>query len=112
MSVSMLPLTSRPLPLFLPLSDQGGDSRLLDNLARWLMDEAKDKCGVDLDTREWAREYPREGVPMQRNGVDCGVFALMWVGCGSFPPCGQCRLDYGEGSQLCRCGEGCYSSVC
>ena len=49
----------------------------MDNLARWLTDEAKDKCGFDLDVSKWPREFPREGVPLQENGFDCGVFTLM-----------------------------------
>ena len=67
----MPPLPPLPPPL------QGSDPELMEQLARWVMDEAKDKCGVELDTSDWPREFPRQGVPQQYNAVDCGVFTIM-----------------------------------
>ena len=58
---------------------QGNDPELMEHVARWLSDESKDKCGVELDTSNWPREFPRRGVPQQNidNFVDCGVFTIM-----------------------------------
>ena len=64
-----------PPPLSPPL--QGNDPELMEHLARWLSDESKDNCGVELDTSDWPREFPRQGVPQQYNAVDCGAFTIM-----------------------------------
>jgi Ulp1 family protease len=54
---------------------------LLNNIAHWLSDESNDKLNIPLNTSEWTREFPREGiVPHQQlNGVDCGIFTIMYV---------------------------------
>lgn len=49
----------------------------MEHLAKWVMDESMDKCGVELDTNDWPREFLRQGVPQQHNNVDCGVFTIM-----------------------------------
>jgi Ulp1 family protease len=47
---------------------------------------------VAVQTRQWARVYNRPGTPQQRNGVDCGVFAIMAASyCGA-----DKAFDYGQ----------------
>lgn len=59
---------------------QGVDAQLLDHLAQYMQDEARDKCGGRvLDTSTWQRKFNPGTVPRQRNGCDCGVFSIMWV---------------------------------
>ncbi|XP_075265140.1 uncharacterized protein LOC142357376, partial [Convolutriloba macropyga] len=53
----------------------GGDRACLRNLARYIQDEAKDKLGQDLDVSDWPHCFPKS-VPQQRNGHDCGMFAV------------------------------------
>jgi Ulp1 family protease len=65
-----------------PFTMQGKDDELLEHLARYISDEAKDKCGNVLDTSGWPRLNPAcekggGGVPRQHNGCDCGVFTIM-----------------------------------
>ena len=58
------------------LDSLGGlDPKVLDNLARWVKDEAADKQKREVDTDGWARGAGE--APVQRNGFDCGVFMLM-----------------------------------
>ncbi|MEW5308088.1 MAG: hypothetical protein WDW38_000074 [Sanguina aurantia] len=56
----------------------GEDATLLANLARWVADEALDKQGRALDTSRWTLHHPKH-IPRQRNGCDCGVFAITYA---------------------------------
>eukprot|EP00884_Botryococcus_braunii_P022152 jgi/Botrbrau1/8620/Bobra.0196s0017.1 len=60
------------------LDSMGGRERGIPNaLLRWVADEHRDKRGIDLDVSQWSIEY--KTVPTQRNGYDCGVFALQFL---------------------------------
>ncbi|XP_052189327.1 ubiquitin-like-specific protease ESD4 [Diospyros lotus] len=61
------------------LDSLGGiDSRVLKVLARYFVDEVKDKSGKDIDISSWQEEYV-EDLPQQENGWDCGVFMIKYV---------------------------------
>ncbi len=64
----ILPLTLHP--------PQGRDPALLEHLAQYITDEARDKCKRELDVSGWPRRFSREA-PQQKNGCDCGVFTIM-----------------------------------
>lgn len=58
----------------------GGMSKsCIDALRRWLSDEWKDKkdASVPFDTSSWGTFVPKN-IPLQRNGYDCGVFAILF----------------------------------
>lgn len=57
---------------------QGKDELLLLHLAQWLTDEALDKREEVWDVLSWPRYHP-QNIPRQRNGCDCGVFAVMFA---------------------------------
>lgn len=51
---------------------------MVDSLAQWAADEFADSKYSDprpTDTSKWPRHYPT-AIPWQRNGSDCGVFAI------------------------------------
>eukprot|EP00249_Psilotum_nudum_P014522 c24862_g2_i1 orf=1-1755(-) len=52
---------------------KGQDRNALDVLARYIVDEAKDKLGKDLHVNTWERSFPFD-IPKQLNGCDCGMF--------------------------------------
>ncbi|KAL1505122.1 hypothetical protein AB1Y20_008881 [Prymnesium parvum] len=52
----------------------GGPDDVLHNLRLWLQDEAQDKNRLPLDLSEWTDVVPKDGIPKQQNGHDCGVF--------------------------------------
>ncbi|KAG2485480.1 hypothetical protein HYH03_015755 [Edaphochlamys debaryana] len=54
------------------------DRVLADALISWVVDEAKDKLKQDWNRAEWRVEFPK-AIPTQRNGCDCGVFAIMFA---------------------------------
>lgn len=58
-------------------SMSGSGSRYLNAARRWVVDEAKDKKGVDLDPSEWKLVSSSRHVPQQENGYDCGVFSII-----------------------------------
>ncbi|KAF2289171.1 hypothetical protein GH714_029221 [Hevea brasiliensis] len=47
---------------------KGRDSRVLENLAKYYVDEVKDKSKKDIDVSNWEREF-LEDLPEQQNGV-------------------------------------------
>lgn len=57
---------------------KGMDSRVLKVLARYYVDEVKDKTGKDIDVSTWEKEYV-EDLPEQENGFDCGVFMIKYA---------------------------------
>ncbi|KAJ4722172.1 ubiquitin-like-specific protease ESD4 [Melia azedarach] len=57
---------------------RGTDSKVLSNLARYFVEEVKDKCGEDIDVSDWEREFV-EDLPEQENGFDCGMFMLKYI---------------------------------
>jgi sentrin-specific protease 1 len=52
------------------------EMKYLEELLHWLIDEAKAKKGLDLDTSDW-KLIPQPQCPQQANGFDCGVFSIM-----------------------------------
>ncbi|GLT79394.1 hypothetical protein SLA2020_508850 [Shorea laevis] len=65
---------------------KGKDTKVLNALERYFVEEVKDKCGKDIDISSWEHEYV-EDLPEQLNGFDCGVFMLKYMdfysrGCG------------------------------
>ncbi|KAH7858317.1 hypothetical protein Vadar_022344 [Vaccinium darrowii] len=57
---------------------KGIDTQVLKVLARYFVDEVKDKSGEDIDVRSWKQEYV-EDLPEQKNGSDCGMFMIKYV---------------------------------
>ncbi|XP_027329293.1 ubiquitin-like-specific protease ESD4 [Abrus precatorius] len=57
---------------------RGMDIQVLKMLARYFVDEVKDKTGEDFDVSSWEREFV-EDLPEQQNGYDCGVFMIKYV---------------------------------
>ncbi|XP_030512003.1 ubiquitin-like-specific protease ESD4 [Rhodamnia argentea] len=56
----------------------GRDSRVLKVLARYIVDEVKDKCGKDIAVGSWDQEYVSD-LPAQENGFDCGMFMIKYA---------------------------------
>ncbi|XP_060174060.1 putative ubiquitin-like-specific protease 1B [Lycium barbarum] len=54
---------------------RGRDSNVLKVLARYFVDEVKDKSGKHIDVSSWEQEFV-EDLPVQKNGYDCGVFMI------------------------------------
>ncbi|XP_054807249.1 ubiquitin-like-specific protease ESD4 [Prosopis cineraria] len=57
---------------------RGMDSQVLKVLARYFVDEVKDKNGTDVDVSSWEREFV-EDLPEQENGFDCGMFMIKYA---------------------------------
>ncbi|PIM97601.1 Ulp1 peptidase [Handroanthus impetiginosus] len=57
---------------------KGVDAQVLNALARYFVDEVKDKCGEDISVSSWEKEYVMD-LPEQANGFDCGMFMLKYV---------------------------------
>ncbi|KAL5724769.1 Ulp1 peptidase [Ranunculus cassubicifolius] len=57
---------------------KGMDAEVLDVLARYYVDEVKDKTGEDIDVSSWKREYADE-LPAQKNWSDCGMFMIKYI---------------------------------
>ncbi|GMP76542.1 hypothetical protein CsSME_00033164 [Camellia sinensis var. sinensis] len=57
---------------------RGIDAQVLKVLARYFMDEVKDKSGEDIDFSSWKQEYV-EDLPKQENGWDCGLFMIKYA---------------------------------
>jgi len=55
----------------------GRGQYFLDNLLRYIGDEAKTKQNEHFSDKEW--ELIVEDVPQQQNGNDCGVFTCMFA---------------------------------
>ncbi|MED6144940.1 hypothetical protein PIB30_020236 [Stylosanthes scabra] len=57
---------------------RGMDNQVLKVLARYYVDEVKDKTGKDIDVSSWEKEFV-EDLPEQENGYDCGVFMIKYA---------------------------------
>lgn len=55
----------------------GRDKQVMTVLARYFVDEVKDKSGKDIDVSSWKQEFV-EDLPEQKNGYDCGVFMIKY----------------------------------
>ncbi|KAI3979023.1 hypothetical protein MKX01_016198 [Papaver californicum] len=56
---------------------KGMDTDVLENLARYFVEEVKDKSAKDIDVSSWKREYVKN-LPEQENGWDCGMFMIKY----------------------------------
>ncbi|GAB4851292.1 hypothetical protein Ancab_030588 [Ancistrocladus abbreviatus] len=56
----------------------GRDTKVMNVLARYYVDEVKDKSAQDIDVSSWEHEYV-EDLPVQENGFDCGVFMIKYA---------------------------------
>ncbi|KAL3505729.1 hypothetical protein ACH5RR_031111 [Cinchona calisaya] len=56
----------------------GVDSQVMKVLARYFVDEVKDKSGKEIDMSSWRQEFV-EDLPEQENGFDCGVFMIKYA---------------------------------
>ncbi|KZV24822.1 hypothetical protein F511_26481 [Dorcoceras hygrometricum] len=54
------------------------DNKVLKVLARYYVDEVKDKTDEDIDVRSWEEEFVKD-LPEQENGYDCGMFMLKYA---------------------------------
>ncbi|KAM0854404.1 hypothetical protein ACQ4PT_050455 [Festuca glaucescens] len=54
------------------------DMKALKLLARYLVDEVKDKSGDEIDVLSWKQEGV-QNLPLQENGWDCGMFMLKYI---------------------------------
>ncbi|XP_077217756.1 ubiquitin-like-specific protease ESD4 [Tasmannia lanceolata] len=57
---------------------RGRDTQALKVLARYLVDEVKDKNGKDFNISSWKQEFVND-LPEQLNGWDCGMFMIKYV---------------------------------
>ncbi|OMO53672.1 Peptidase C48, SUMO/Sentrin/Ubl1 [Corchorus capsularis] len=57
---------------------KGKDPRVLNALAKYFVEEVKDKSGKDIDVSSWEREFVGD-LPAQQNGFDCGMFMLKYI---------------------------------
>ncbi|XP_076900958.1 ubiquitin-like-specific protease ESD4 [Bidens hawaiensis] len=61
------------------LDSLGGiDKQVMMVLAKYFVDEVKDKNGEDIDVTSWKQEYVTD-LPNQENGFDCGVFMIKYA---------------------------------
>ncbi|KAJ0914842.1 putative Ulp1 peptidase [Helianthus annuus] len=56
----------------------GVDKQVMRVLAKYFVDEVKDKNGEDIDVTSWQQEYVTD-LPNQQNGFDCGVFMIKYA---------------------------------
>ncbi|XP_019463572.1 PREDICTED: ubiquitin-like-specific protease ESD4 isoform X1 [Lupinus angustifolius] len=57
---------------------KGVDTQVMKVLAKYFVDEVKDKTGKDIDVSSWEKEFV-EDLPEQKNGYDCGVFMIKYT---------------------------------
>ncbi|CAM0873139.1 unnamed protein product [Alopecurus aequalis] len=56
----------------------GNDPRVPKMLARYIVDEVKDKSNKEMDISLWTEEVVDYN-PLQQNGYDCGMFMLKYI---------------------------------
>ncbi|KAF3557144.1 hypothetical protein F2Q69_00015954 [Brassica cretica] len=56
----------------------GSDPTILTAVAKYFVDEVKDKNGKTIDICSWGMEYVKD-LPLQQNGYDCGLFMLKYI---------------------------------
>uniref|UniRef100_A0ACD5WY53 Uncharacterized protein n=1 Tax=Avena sativa TaxID=4498 RepID=A0ACD5WY53_AVESA len=57
----------------------GNDPRVLRMLAKYIVEEVKDKSNKDIDISSWTTEEVVDYNPLQQNGYDCGMFMLKYI---------------------------------
>ncbi|CAK9145578.1 unnamed protein product [Ilex paraguariensis] len=61
------------------LDSLGGlDTHVMTVLAKYFVDEVKDKGGNDIDVSSWKQEFVKD-LPEQKNGFDCGMFMIKYA---------------------------------
>ncbi|CAH8358823.1 unnamed protein product [Eruca vesicaria subsp. sativa] len=56
----------------------GSDPTVLTAVAKYFVDEVKDKNGKTIDVGSWDMECVKD-LPLQQNGYDCGMFMLKYI---------------------------------
>ncbi|XP_038723852.1 ubiquitin-like-specific protease 1A isoform X1 [Tripterygium wilfordii] len=56
----------------------GKDQNVLRVLAKYFVEEVKDKSGQDVDVSYWEQQVV-EDLPEQENGFDCGMFMIKYA---------------------------------
>ncbi|VAI05628.1 ubiquitin-like-specific protease ESD4 isoform X1 [Triticum dicoccoides] len=56
----------------------GNDLRVYEMLARYIVDEVKDKSNKEIDISSGTKESI-DCIPLQENGFDCGMFMLKYI---------------------------------
>ncbi|KAM0850588.1 hypothetical protein ACQ4PT_052979 [Festuca glaucescens] len=56
----------------------GNDPRVPSMLARYIVEEVKDKSNKEVDINSWTEEVV-DCIPLQQNGYDCGMFMLKYM---------------------------------
>ncbi|VVB01534.1 unnamed protein product [Arabis nemorensis] len=64
--------------LYLDSLNEADTTKILNALAKYLVDEVMDKNGKDIDVRSWGCEFVKN-LPRQHNGYDCGMFMLKYI---------------------------------
>jgi Ulp1 family protease len=83
------------------------DKDICEALAKYVADEAKAKKNEDIDTSEWPVEFP--AVPRQLNGVDCGMFTILfaeYASRGASFSFSQAHIEYFRVKVLCDIMQG------
>ena len=57
----------------------GAATHVTNAFKKWYCDDVRDKKGQEVDFSEWSVVFP--DCPQQRNGFDCGVFAIKFAEC-------------------------------
>ncbi|KAL2459653.1 Ubiquitin-like-specific protease ESD4 [Forsythia ovata] len=57
---------------------RGVDAKVMKVLAKYYVDEVKDKSGTDININSWEQEYVVD-LPEQENGFDCGMFMIKYA---------------------------------
>ena len=57
----------------------GSATHVTNAFKKWYIDDVRDKKGQDVDFSKWSVVFP--DCPQQRNGFDCGVFAIKFAEC-------------------------------
>ncbi|KFK32447.1 hypothetical protein AALP_AA6G243000, partial [Arabis alpina] len=54
-------------------------TQILNALAKYFVDEVKDKNGKDIDVSSWDKVPVQKNLPRQHNLYDCGMFMLKYI---------------------------------
>ena len=83
-TLAVIYVTEKRIQYYDSIAGYGGpalEDKYLNALFQWLQDEHKDKCGTELPDKEsWKKDRcNKKSTPQQKNGVDCGVFTIMFA---------------------------------
>ncbi|KAF8387850.1 hypothetical protein HHK36_026512 [Tetracentron sinense] len=57
---------------------KGMDTQVMEVLARYIVEEVKEKSGLNINVSSWKQEYV-DDLPEQENGWDCGMFMIKYA---------------------------------